>query len=176
MITKFEKFRLFENVNTVKHDLSHDFLDEDYISNYFDEHYLSNYDQSDIVDILTNNPNIISSVFDDDKYIKSIIRDDMNNQDIEFFDDDDYKNYIENHLTTEKESKIIDFYYVNNDDEDMAIKTEYDGIVSIVDVDGTKKIIITDGDSIEEYEIPDNFTIVVEDGDEISYDTIIAKK
>jgi len=175
MITKFEKFKLFESSDSAKYDLIHDFLYYSYIYDYYDEHYLSDYDQSDVVDIIESNPNIISGVFDNDKYIKSIIRDSMNNQNIGDFDAYEYKEYINNHLTREKENKIIELYYDNNDDENMIIKTEYDGIVSISDEDGVKTVMITEDDTTEEYEIPDNFNIVVEEGDEINYNTIIAR-
>jgi len=174
MIVSFKKFKLFESADSSKYELVNEFLDNDYISNYYDEHYLTNYNESDIIDIITNDPNIISGVFDSDKYVEDTIKNEINNSSMDDFDDQEFKDYIENHLTIEMENKIIEYYCENNDSEKI-IKTEYDGIVSIIENDDIRKIVITEGDSTEEYEIPNNFFILVEDGDEISYDTIIAK-
>jgi len=175
MITNFKKFKMFESSDSAKHDLSHDFLDDEYISAYYDEHYLDNPTESDIVEILTYDPNLISSVFDNNKYIQDIINSTVKELNIGDFYDYEYKEYINNHLTSVKENKIIESYYDNNDDDDMIIKSEYDGIVSIIEEDNIKKIIIAEDNSKEEYIIPDNFTVVVEDGDEISSNSIIAK-
>lgn len=175
MITNFEKFKLFESSDTAKHELVHEFLDNGYALEYYDEHYLSNYNENDIIEIIEYAPSTVSEVFDDEKYIKDYIKEEISGHSIDDFDTTEYKEYIENHLTSEKENKIIEFYYDNNSDEDMVIKTEYDGKVSIIEEDGTTKVVISEGDSTEEYEIPDGFTIVVEDGDDVNNDSIIAK-
>ena len=172
MITSFKKFKLFENNDNASNELLTDFLDDGYICEYYENNYLSKYNTHDIEDLIEEYPNILVNNFNDERYINDL----NNNINLEidtrnYDDESDYIDYLTEHMTEQKEKKIMNFYYSDNE-EDMTIKTEYDGIVSIDEDE--RKITITEDGVSESYDIPNDFNIVVEDYDEISSNDIIA--
>jgi len=172
MITSFKKFKLFENNDNASNELLTDFLDDGYICEYYENNYLSKYNTHDIENLIEEYPNILVNNFNDERYINDL----NNNINLEidtrnYDDESDYIDYLTEHMTEQKEKKIMNFYYSDNE-EDMTIKTEYDGIVSIDEDE--RKITITEDGVSESYDIPNDFNIVVEDYDEISSNDIIA--
>jgi len=138
MITKF---KIFENYD--KGDLI-DYVDFHLIEEIFDEEY--SMDEDEIAYICSS---CVVDNFDFDKFKEDFIYDMRYDRTYEDYDDYEYKEFIKNHLTDEKEEKIIEFYNDNNydeDDEDSEKVTEFD-IDYLDDLDNSQLIEVIEVDN-----------------------------
>ena len=99
-----KSFKIFERYHNPSKELVDQF-DDEFIDEYFDKHCLMDAEQ--IIDLW---PSSIWQFIDDNKYIEDFIRGEISSLSIDDFSDYDYKNYIINNITYEKELKVIDFY------------------------------------------------------------------
>jgi len=102
MITKF---KLFEEESDDTLRLLVDQLDSDYIDDFFEHNF-----KQTAEDIIEQNPKLIYDFVDDDSFVNSYIEDEISQQGIDEFDEDDYKKYLENNITDNKEEKILKIY------------------------------------------------------------------
>lgn len=110
------KFKLFES--KVEDEIEQQF-GEDFITEYFDK----NLAEDDAEQIISLWPQTAWDHIDDDEFVNDYIRNEINNLYINDFDDEEeFILYIEDHLTTAKEKKIIEIYNENNGEEEL----EYD--------------------------------------------------
>ena len=90
-------------------------LGYDFVEEYFDEHLA--YD--DVDEVIEIYPSIIWNHVDDDRAMKDVISDEVNNLGVEEFSEDDIKKYINRkHVDLEDEEKIFSKYIKNEIDLD----------------------------------------------------------
>ena len=168
MITNF---KLFES-SSIASDLI-DYCSDDFIESWYDDHY--DISVSEIVSMSTAS-NLLM-FFDDEGYKNDFIRDYISGYEFSEIQEYDLKNYIENNLTNEKEEKILELYNSNNYSGDEDIVSDIDGIVSFViptqpndkvTRSSKRQIIVTSNTGkIKKYKSPKDFTILVQDGEEV---------
>lgn len=173
MITNFNKFKLNESndIEDLESDLV-EYLDDDFIDDYYNEHH-----RVDIEDILPiMNIESFFRYFDDDEFINDWIRNESDNDSAENYSEKDKLNYIKEHLELDEddELKIINYYIENND---LNIKTDYDGIVESITKNGDNTIVKIKDESndITEYELESDHKLLVNVGDNVTEDQILGK-
>lgn len=168
-----KKFKLFERKYYSNEDELVDQLSEDTIEKYFKNHHEYS-DIRDIIDMLSTR-NILDA-FDDEKYKRDYIDEYVNSYDFSDLDKDDLKYFIEQHMTEQKEEKILDIYNSNNYYEDD-IKSDIEGIISFKKSkkDRIRKIIVTSSTGeIKTYNVPKNNKVVVEEGESVIKDELLS--
>lgn len=155
-----------------------DELSQDTIEAYFDDNKENS--DYDIEEIIGWWPQLVWRFIDDDKYIEDFIKDEVQNLALEDFDDDDeFREFIEDNMTTDKENKIIQLYKDNQYDDKLLNDkvSKIDGIVSISPAKKTDDKIIritsTEG-KVKKYRIPENHEILVNEGDTIRNGTTLS--
>jgi len=164
------KFKLFES--STANELI-DYIDDNYIEEYFDTNY-----SIDVNEIIELWPKSILNHIDDESFMKNFISDEINNRSLEDFSDWDLSDYIKKHLTDVKEAKIIELYKSNNGMDDDEITSDIDGKISFIRNKKLeiKKIVVTSKEGvIKKYKVSKDSTILVQENDYITKDTIIAK-
>jgi hypothetical protein len=123
-------------------------------------------------------PSMVKEYFNGSKYKEDRIKGIIGMTSINDFDKYDYKSFIESNLTDAKKEKILKFYNEENyyyfDDDD--IKSEVVGVVKISELkNGDIKIKVTSSDRKSKiYEIPEDFHVLVENGESVEIDEILA--
>ncbi len=129
MITNF---KLFENLATEAKDLIEQ-LDETDIDNIYNKNHKMCAD-----DILSNWPDSIWNFIDDEKFINDFIKDEVNSRELSDFEKHEFENYIEENLTDDIKSQILDLYNKNNDEQEEEFD---DYMIEELDEDDLKDII-----------------------------------
>ena len=167
----FEKYRFEENLQ----DELVDYLSQDDIETYYDEH-AGGFDE-DVEEIIIQSPDIIWRHIDDEAYVKDTIQDEINSIDLRDFDDEDeYRDFITDHWTNDKEKKVLELYKDKQyEDEYEDVISKIDGKVSIITKNNDKyEINITSSDKVKKYTIPETHDIIVNDGDTIQKGEVLA--
>lgn len=174
MITNFNKFKLNESNDDIEDIESElvEYLDDDFIDEYYNE-----YHKESIEDILPlMNIDSFFRYFDDDEFINEWIRDESDNDSAKNYSEKDKIDYIKEHLELDDddELKIINYYIENND---LNIKTDYDGIVESITKNGDNTIVKIKDESndITEYELESDHELLVKVGDNVTEDQILGK-
>jgi hypothetical protein len=167
MITKFKIFE--SHGNSTADDLI-DQLDSSFIEEWYNKHH--DIDASEVISMSSQYS--IMKFFDEDRYKKDFIR----NYYYEFSElsDHDLKEYIENHMDSDKEEKILELYNENNYDEENDIESDIEGVVSFKKTKTGKTTLIvtpTEGKA-KKYKIPEDHNIVVEEGEHVIVDELLS--
>ena len=135
-----KKFKLLESWKD--DDALFDQLDDDDIEEAFDRNYNTDSDE-----IISNFPDLIWDHIDDERYVRDFISDEIDSREMNEFSENEFKDYIKNHLTDAKEEKIIE-YYKENTSYDDAEEPEYeDSMLDELSEDELIDVIEDDGDS-----------------------------
>lgn len=131
----------FKNLNeSVKDDLINH-VDDDLIEKFYDKEYVI--DDSELAYIC---PSCVTNNFDFDKFKDDFIYDMISESTFDNYDDYEFKEYIEEHLTDEKKNKIIELYNENNDEENKEFDDDY---LSDLDSEQLKEVIEEDDDEYD---------------------------
>jgi hypothetical protein len=118
MIVDFKKYKLFESyfmeLNSIKKKLIK-YFDDSFIDNYFNSYY----DFYNIQNIIQDNPDIVWNFINDEKFIESIIYDEMSNLRLTDIDEKTLHDFIKLNLSDDKIDKIKKIYSSENEDEDI---------------------------------------------------------
>ena len=166
MITNF---KLFEKYNFSKELI--DYLDDNYIEEYFDDKY-----DIDIEEIAGMWPQILYNHVNDERFIDDWIRDEINNRSIDDYDENDFREYLDENWSEDIEKDIVKKWCDDNDIEQKII-SDYDGVIKIKDDDeSNRKVIIKtpNGEKVK-YKIPEEHTILYNNGDKIRKGKVISK-
>ena len=174
MIKKFKIFEAYRFEENLEDDLV-DYLSQDDIETYYNEHS-GGFDE-DVEEIIAQSPDIIWRHIDDEAYVKDTIQDEINSRDLRDFDDEDeYRDFITDHWTNDKEKKVLELYKEKQyEDEYEDVISKIDGKVSIIlSKKENYKITITSIDNVKKYTIPDTHDMLVNDGDTIQKGEVLA--
>lgn len=169
MITKFKIFEGYSS--SIAEELA-DQLDSSFVEEWYDKHY--EMDVSEIIS-MSSARNILNA-FDENEYKEDFMREYISGYEFSEIQDSDLKSYIENHMDSDKETKILELYNDTNSDEDNDIKSEIDGIVSFTKTKtGKITIIVTSIEGkVKKYKVPEDNKIVVEDGESVEEDKLLS--
>jgi len=141
MITNFNKYKKINE--SASYELTQQF-DEEFIEKFFKEHM-----KIDAEEICELWPSRIWYFVDDDRYIEDLIEEEKSNLDMDYFGEYDYKQYLEENMTDNKEEKILNIYNEKNEDED---EEEYYSSDMLDDLTEKQlREIIEDGDEEDEF-------------------------
>lgn len=167
-----KKFKIFERYNSSIEDELIDELDSSKVEEYYDDNY--NIDVSELISM--SSTRTLLDAFDDEKFKDDFISDYKNNYELSELSDYDLKSYIENHMTTKKENKILELYNSNNYDEDKDINSEIDGTISFEKSKKDKVIIVVTSKTgeVKKYKVPRNNKVIVENGEYVTEDELLS--
>ena len=169
MITKFKLFEGWNDDNILDELIEQ--IDYELISKIYDEKF-----KPTISDILESDPGLVLRCFDFEKWKADYIKGEIESKDLKEFTSDQYKDYINNHMTDDKKEKIVKLYNIANNYEQDVI-SEIKGVVSFITSpkDRIKRIIITsDNGEIKEYKNPKEYNVLVKNGDNVNAETILS--
>lgn len=141
MITKFKLFEKYDTEDLI------DYVDLDIIDDIFDKKY-----HVDIDDAIYSWPNLIWDNIDNDRFVEDFTRDYIDSQTIDDIYEDDLKKYIDENLSTKKKKKIRELYLKENEDvdeEERYDSDDYENMMSELDEDQLREVILVDEDSYD---------------------------